>query len=93
MAATSTIAVVQGGIVRIPRELEADPGFRDGARVMLLSLAASALSDETDPETDWRALEGMFGDSSFDATDWKRQEREFELAHDERKSGINRPEW
>ena len=88
MATTSTIAVVHDGIIRIPAELEADPGFQNGARVRLIPVEASVPT-----ETDWRAFEGMFADASFNATDWKRQEREFELAHDERKFGIKRPEW
>jgi hypothetical protein len=93
MATISTIAIVHDGVIRIPQEVEADPGFREGARVRLIPVESSVPLDKTPPEVDWRVFEGMFADSSFDATEWKRQEREFELAHDERKSGTKRPEW
>jgi hypothetical protein len=42
---------------------------------------------------DWRMYEGLYSDPTFDATIWKQQEREFELAHDERKFGTKRPSW
>ena len=42
---------------------------------------------------DWRRLDGILAGHPFDATEWKRQEREWELAHDERKFGTKRPEW
>ena len=92
MANISTIVTVHGGMVRIPADLEADSRFRDGARVKLESIEPVERAQPAS-RADWQAFEGMFADPRFDTTDWKRQEREFELAHDERKFGTKRPGW
>jgi hypothetical protein len=90
--AAHPIVTVDQGVVRIPAELQSDPRFRDGARLELVPVHQV---DVVEPELkgDWRELDGILAGVSFDATDWKRQEREFELAHDERKFSVTRADW
>lgn len=41
----------------------------------------------------WASLRGILAGDGVDTTEQKTQEREWELAHDERKFGVPRPEW
>jgi len=89
--AAHPIVVVDGGVIQIPVEYQSDPRFQDGATLELIPVQSSG--DEAAAKGDWRRLDGILADETFDATDWKRQEREQELAHDERKFGTTRPAW
>ena len=90
--AAHPIVVVGDGVIEIPEELRDDPRFQKGAALELVPVEPSTSIGEVSHK-DWRMLEGILSNSEFDATDWKRQEREWELAHDERKFGTARPDW
>lgn len=89
MAAHPIVVVDDDGQVRIPEALRDDPRFQNGAKLKLVPI------EEATPKVvgDWRRLRGILAHSDFDATEWKRQERERELTHDERKFGTSRPTW
>ncbi len=89
--AAHPIVVVDGNVIQIPVEYQSDPRFQDGARLELIPVQSSDC--DATGKGDWRRLEGILADENFDATDWKRQQREEELAHDERKFGARRPTW
>jgi hypothetical protein len=91
MSAAHPIVTVDHGVVRIPVELRSDPRFQDGARVELVPVVLEHAEEQG--AQDWRTLEGILAGVNFDTTEWKLEERELELAHDERKSGIPRPTW
>jgi hypothetical protein len=91
--AAHPIVVVDHGKVEIPQELQDDPRFKDGARLQLVPVQPVASTDATARKGDWHRLEGILADSEFDSTEWKRQERERELTHDEQKFGKTRPAW
>jgi hypothetical protein len=87
--APHTIVTIDHGLVRIPSELQSDPRFQDGARLQLVPVDAQT-RDVPDVTRDWRELDGILAGADFDTTAWKREEREFELAHEERKFGSSR---
>jgi hypothetical protein len=93
--AAHPIVVIHDGKVQIPEEVHDDPRFQNGATLQLVPVAAMAVSDLPAPKGDWRRLEGILAreGETFSATEWKREERERELAHDERKFGVKRPSW
>ncbi len=93
--AAHPIVVVEHGKVEIPEEVQSDPRFQNGSKLQLVPVAGPADTDIGKPKGDWRRLEGILAreGETFSATEWKRQEREWELAHDERKFGTKRPEW
>ena len=86
------VVVVGDGVIEIPEEFRDDPRFQKGAALELVPIQTSSTTGEGSRK-DWRLLEGILADPNFDATEWKRQEREWELAHDERKFGTARPDW
>jgi hypothetical protein len=90
--AAHPIVVVDGGTVQIPAEYKGDPRFQDGAQLKLVPVESQAAAIST-AQGDWRRLDGALAGAPFDTTAWKQQERERELAHDERKFGISRPTW
>jgi hypothetical protein len=84
--------VVDGGTIQIPAEYQGDPRFQDGAKLELVPVQSPGPSVST-AKGDWRKLDGILAGEAFDTTAWKQQERERELAHDERKFGVSRPTW
>jgi hypothetical protein len=100
--ASYPILIVGDGVIELSEELRADPHFKKGTRLELVSSTDSAIVFRPQiAETgvtpissdDWRSLEGILADDGIDTTEWKKQEREWELAHDERKFGTARPQW
>ena len=85
------IVIVDDGKVEIPAEFQSDPRFQNGAILELVPVTPDEISAES--KGDWRRLDGIFADEAFDTTEWKQREREWELAHDERKFGTKRPTW
>jgi hypothetical protein len=90
--AAHPIVVVDGGTVQIPAEYKGDPRFQDGASLELVPVQSRGVVEPV-TKGDWRKLDGILAGETFDTTAWKRQEREWELAHDERKFGVSRPTW
>ena len=94
MAAHPKVVVGEDGTVVIPESLQKDPRFKAGAVLELIPVISNASAPDDADKGDWRRLDGILAkDEPFDATAWKQQEREWELAHDERKFGIRRPAW
>jgi hypothetical protein len=93
MAAHPIVVVGDDSTVEIPEKFQADPRYQKGAALELVPVAATDVAPVQKTEDDWRRLGGILAGLPFDATEWKRQEREWELAHDERKFGTKRPEW
>jgi hypothetical protein len=94
--AAQRVLIVGDGIIEIPEELRSDPRLRKGTKLRLISSGEAALIADapvSKPKADWRSLEGILAGGDGDATAWKSQNREWELAHDERKFGIKRPTW
>ena len=90
--AAHPIVVVDHGMIQIPVEYQSDPRFQDGAALELVPVQTDAVAMSA-AKGDWRRLDGVLVSKTFDTTTWKRQERELELAHDERKFGSSRPTW
>jgi hypothetical protein len=90
--AAHPIVVIDNGVIEIPAEYLSDPRFQNGASLELVPVEAGRDAVPS-AKGDWRRLDGIFADEAFDTTEWKRQERELELAHDERKFGVRRPSW
>jgi hypothetical protein len=88
--AAHPVVIIHDGVAEIPEKYKTDPRFRDGASLELVPRETEAPEK---PKGDWRALEGILADDGIDTTEWKRQQREWELAHDERKFGTKRPTW
>lgn len=88
------IAIIQDGKVEIPEEVQNDPRFQNGAKLELVPVRVTA-EPVAKAVGDWRRLEGILAreGETFSATEWKREQREWELAHDERKFGVKRPSW
>ena len=93
MAAAHPVVTVGDGIIEIPEDLQQDPRYQKGARLTLVPVAIEECKEIPKGKGDWRRLEGILSGEHFDATEWKRQQKEWELAHDERKFGTTRPEW
>jgi hypothetical protein len=100
--ASNPILVVGDGIIELSEELRSDPHFKKGTRLELVSSTDSAIvfrprnvdvGEKRASPDDWRSLQGILADDGVDTTEWKKQDREWELAHDERKFGIARPQW
>jgi hypothetical protein len=93
MSAHPIVYVGDDSTVEIPEKFKGDPRYQKGAALELVPVASSVSEPVEKRKGDWRRLDGILAGHPFDATEWKRQEREWELAHDERKFGTKRPEW
>jgi len=94
--ATQPVLIVGDGVIEIPEELREDPRLQKGSKLRLVSSGESALIVDATvgkAKADWRSLEGILAGAEGDATAWKQENREWELAHDERKFGNKRPSW
>jgi hypothetical protein len=94
--AAHPILIVGNGVIEIPEELREDPRLQKGSRLRLVSSGDATLIAEapvSKAKADWRSLEGILAGAEGDATVWKQENREWELAHDERKFGSKRPSW
>jgi hypothetical protein len=93
MSAHPIVYVSEDSTVEIPEKFKDDPRYQKGAALELVPVPDSLSEPVEKHKGDWRRLGGILAGYPFDATEWKRQEREWELAHDERKFGTKRPEW
>ena len=92
MAAYPIVVIDDELLQKLPESFRGDPRFQKGSTLELVPVAKTeSLLEE--PKGDWHRLDGLLEDGEFDTTEWKRQEREWELAHDERKFGHTRPTW
>lgn len=95
--ASQPVLTVDNGALQLPEELLSDSHFQNGTKLQLVSVTDDAISFKRltvkHVLAAWESLQGILAEEGMDATEWKRREREWELAHDERKFGTPRPQW
>jgi hypothetical protein len=79
--AAHPIVVIEHGRAEVPEELQADPQFKDGARVQLIPVSVSADNAVAeDVLARWESLRGVFADSEFDPNAELETDKQRELA-------------
>lgn len=83
--AAHPIVVVDHGRVEIPKELQDDPRFKDGARLQLVPVKGELSGAErVKAWENFRQLEGILADSEYDPNAELEKEKQRELEEEDR---------
>ena len=83
--AANPIVVIDHGRVEIPKELQSDPRFSDGARLQLVPMTDAHSHDDAEKTlAKWDSLAGIFAHSSYDPNAELEAEKKRELEDEAR---------
>ena len=82
--AANTIVVVDHGKIEIPKELQSDPRFSDGARLQLVPLPLSTEQNTAEAWDNFMSLAGLLADSDYDPNAKLEEEKQRELEEEAR---------